>query len=937
MPCTSTAASPFRLSDVEPVSTASTTVALARNALAARPRIARWIKPELKLFHFPDQSSISPSQADDIDAFLASEPIAALTRIMTIILLTEAGALRDGESLDVLRPAFDSMAKRWNVDRPDNWSKIMPSVWDHLDATLRDHLPRTEALLEKDDESSLFSQFVAGPLATSAKEYSRFNRTLLDLAGNLDNLTRASILAREVAASARAGRHNLFTHLDLETEAIDRAKLYIERDVSIGPDRQTSISSRQLFERHAFRVVLLGNPGAGKSTLVEHLARTEPSLDHGSVCTIVIRCRDYAGQFSDHSVSAAISRLLQRDYGLTDASPEIVESMLILGKATVIFDGLDEVINANQRLDLVKRIERLVIHQPLCSVLVTSREIGYQQAPLDASLFEHGSLSEFSDAQLERYVDRWFTQTGSPELIQAFLHEAQTVSDIAHNPLMLSLLCSLYRAYGAIPSNRFAVYERCADLLFNRWDSHRQIMKGEDVPDYGTRVMEQIASLFYKHQSAQSGVDEQQLLRMISIYLRDTFGVTNPEERARRFLNFCAGRAWLLVKLGTRTSTGTPLYGFTHRTFYEYFSAKAIARSEEQSRDVASNIVAIFDKDASSVLPELLIQAKEEVTERGAAKVFEAVCDMDGRSDLILRLMNTALPATSRRRGFQLICDRWSAPYVTLTLSTFESLLALHFDPREQFVEEFLMSSAYSWLPPKFLEAWAAYGLLSRSQLASRQWVSRISSLLEDQISAFRQNALANVDTEHRANATLNWLIATGKMTPDNWPTSSLLIVEVFHTQTAGAAFFALRDSLGGPAVREEIASKLVLDWTKGKVVAKSKAKYSGQRLGRGVILDARSRSWSPTVVRAATGLAMMFAEAGASLAWLNRALLGLDIDVEALAAYREYRKGRAQRPNDDLGQSAAKSWPKLASWAKDWSRGTHSLLMRDSAQWGVP
>src|SRR5829696_56708 len=128
---------------------------------------------------------------------------------------------------------------------------------------------------------------------------------------------------------------------------------------------------------------------------------------------------------------------------------------------------------------------------------------------------------------------------------------------------------------------------------------------------------------------------------------RDVFGVINPEDRARQFLTFCAGRAWLLVKLGTRTSTGVPLYGFTHRTFYEYFSAKAIVRSEERSENVAFHIVNIFEKDASSVLPELLIQAKEEVTERGASKVFESVCDMAARSDLILRLMNTTLPATS--------------------------------------------------------------------------------------------------------------------------------------------------------------------------------------------------------------------------------------------------------------------------------------------------
>jgi GTPase SAR1 family protein len=531
---------------MEVLSTASATVNLARSTLAARPRIARWIKPELRPFNFPDQSHLSQSQATDIDAFLRSEPVAALVRIMTIMLLTEEGALDDHRSLDTLQPAFTAIAKKWNVDKPDNWSDLVPQVWSHVNDTLRQNLPRTAALLEEDEDSSLFSQFIASPLSSSRNGYSRFHRMLLDLAGQLEALSDATVLAREIAEAARVGRPTLFTHLDIELANIDRAKLYIERDVNVGSKRE-AISSRELFERRAFRLVLLGNPGAGKSTLVEHLARSKPSVQHGSECSIIVRCREFGSSFSEQSIPEAISRILQRDYGLQNASASAVESILLLGKATIVFDGLDEIIDIGQRVDLVKRIERLVTQHPLSSVLVTSREIGYDQASLDPDLFETAGLSEFSDSQLRTYVERWFSELKQPELAQSFLYEARSVADISHNPLMLSLLCSLYRAYGAIPTNRFAVYEKCADLLFNRWDSHRQIMKGEDLPDYGSRAMEQIAMFFYIHQSAQGGVDEKQLLRMMSIYLKDTFGVNNPEERARQFLRFCAGRAWLLA------------------------------------------------------------------------------------------------------------------------------------------------------------------------------------------------------------------------------------------------------------------------------------------------------------------------------------------------------------------------------------------------------
>jgi hypothetical protein len=214
---------------MEVLSTASATVNLARSTLAARPRIARWIKPELRPFNFPDQSHLSQSQATDIDAFLRSEPVAALVRIMTIMLLTEEGALDDHRSLDTLQPAFTAIAKKWNVDKPDNWSDLVPQVWSHVNDTLRQNLPRTAALLEEDEDSSLFSQFIASPLSSSRNGYSRFHRMLLDLAGQLEALSDATALAREIAEAARVGRPTLFTHLDIELANIDRAKLYIYR------------------------------------------------------------------------------------------------------------------------------------------------------------------------------------------------------------------------------------------------------------------------------------------------------------------------------------------------------------------------------------------------------------------------------------------------------------------------------------------------------------------------------------------------------------------------------------------------------------------------------------------------------------------------------------------------------------------------------------
>jgi hypothetical protein len=49
------------------------------------------------------------------------------------------------------------------------------------------------------------------------------------------------------------------------------------------------------------------------------------------------------------------------------------------------------------------------------------------------------------------------------------------VPDLRANPLLLSLMCILYRGEGSLPRNRAEVYEQCANLLFHRWDARRHI------------------------------------------------------------------------------------------------------------------------------------------------------------------------------------------------------------------------------------------------------------------------------------------------------------------------------------------------------------------------------------------------------------------------------------------------------------------------------
>ena len=147
----------------------------------------------------------------------------------------------------------------------------------------------------------------------------------------------------------------------------------------------------------------------------------------------------------------------------------------------MIFDGLDELLDTSLRRDVVQAVEGFAHMYPTTSILVTSRRIGYEEAPLDNSLFPSIQLQQFNPGQVEKSTHNWFA------LMNRFLNASGGCSPplssriacssliLVLSPLMLSLMCGIYASERYIPRNRPEVYEKCAVLLFDRWDRQRGI------------------------------------------------------------------------------------------------------------------------------------------------------------------------------------------------------------------------------------------------------------------------------------------------------------------------------------------------------------------------------------------------------------------------------------------------------------------------------
>lgn len=389
------------------------------------------------------------------------------------------------------------------------------------------------------------------------------------------------------------------------------------------------------FLTHFYRVVVLGDPGGGKSTLAQEICyklskNYEKRIIGGRLLTpVLVVLREYSSKKKEGvSIVQFMESEATSKYQLSQIPPGTFEYLLNNGHLLVVFDGLDELLDTSHRRGISADIESFCNLFPSVPVLVTSRTVGYEQAPLDPELFEKFNMAPFDDKQVSDYAEKWFsndlslTPDDSKRQAEAFLEESHIVPDLRSNPLMLALMCNLYRGTGFIPRNRPEVYKKCSEMLFERWDTSRGI--GVHPPLSEPKfLISHLANWIYSDESLQNGVPEDLLIREASNFLTPhRFDSEEEAEKAsKEFLDFCRGRAWIFTDVGT-TPKGIPLYKFTHKTFLEYFTAVNIVRNNNTPKELWNLLDPKIANRSWDVVAQLAFQLLHEQVEGASDKIL---------------------------------------------------------------------------------------------------------------------------------------------------------------------------------------------------------------------------------------------------------------------------------------------------------------------------
>lgn len=397
----------------------------------------------------------------------------------------------------------------------------------------------------------------------------------------------------------------------------------------------------QRFLRSVRRRVVLGHPGAGKSTLAVKVcydvARDNGDYRAGALVTpLRVELRKYHA--SGVSLMAYCDRLIAADYMIGSPTGTFAQ-MLFRRRLLVLFDGLDEILDSEARRGVRTTIETFCRQFPGTDVIVTSRIVGYEQAPLNASEFDIAYVEEFDDDQVRDYASNWFAVDASVGAdgatdADAFCEESRSVDDLRRNPLLLALLCALYRGEGYIPDNLPDVYERCSLLLFETWDRSR----GIDIKLPFTRhiqpALEDLACWMYSDSRMAGGVTERQAVTQATGYLKRWRFAEVAEARAaaQDFVEFCRGRAWVFSDQQSTSPTGEDLFAFIHRTFMEYFTAMYLVSTHSETAALIEKILPRIKRREWDVVCRITLQMHARGRLGGADDVVILLVERVGTS-----------------------------------------------------------------------------------------------------------------------------------------------------------------------------------------------------------------------------------------------------------------------------------------------------------------
>ncbi|WP_321531284.1 SUMF1/EgtB/PvdO family nonheme iron enzyme [uncultured Desulfuromonas sp.] len=408
-----------------------------------------------------------------------------------------------------------------------------------------------------------------------------------------------------------------------KNESLEQALIAPEKETNKSRDDVVPITALEAMGVLP-RLVILGDPGFGKSTLVDHAA-TQLALvqsgqpfdreqlpgwnSEGAGLPVRIVLREFATFLNGGEKGCAgdvwdyIRERLLKEWGMPEVF-DVIRNTLWQQGGVVFFDGLDEVSESDQkkRTAIVSAIE--AFSEPLHNVkiVVTCRTYAYREhSPwrLDKKLFPVFNLAPLNPDQISEFVGNYYPIIGQERCLPCQEIEAKSsflcqtiwnnkhLLDLAQSPLLLTLMIFV-DGTEPLPEGRAELYQRIIKLLLAKWQNRllartRKEVDAEHVLplDVSLSCLEKSLAVVALEAHERQGADSKERTGKSADIEKRTFLATLAESMAKeritdawyvaeKALEYFEQRAGILSQ---KENGENCIFSFFHKSFQEYLAA----------------------------------------------------------------------------------------------------------------------------------------------------------------------------------------------------------------------------------------------------------------------------------------------------------------------------------------------------------------------------